>query len=613
VTLVGTSPNVIVSSVRESILGEPYQLFDFAPVGLGICVAGFIFLAIAPYFIRIDRSPPAGVEQALESAHYVTEMSLPEGSEFAGQSCTELEKLAGADVKLVSVITNGKRRKCAADIVMAEGDRIVVEGEQEDLEKFAASAKLTLTGERHREGKESAEEIRVVEGVIGQSSRLAHRTVAQARLHEQYGLSVLAVSRGGARITTELRAVRLRAGDVIIFKAVDADMGAAFAELQVLPLTERKVALGTKRFGLAPVVLLGAAILAITMGWAPIHLAFAAAAVGVLLLRVMGVTEAYRAIDGSMLVLLAALIPLSEAIERTGGAALLAAPLSDLLQPMPSYLAVATLIIVGMAITPFLNNAATVLIVAPMAAAVASRLGVNPDAYLMAVAIGAACDFLTPIGHQCNTLVMGPGRLSLRRLLAAGASAIGHRGDRRDAAHRPGVGRRAAACAGLETRDVLDGVSQRSVVLVCHGHVFARLERVATQLEDRLVILGRACLIVEEPVAAAPLQQPLARGWEVRREMPHRALGVIGLPGSLIQQSCAVQRGDERVAVTVIAIGELSTGIACKTQRDAKQRHGPVLLWPAQQLSTRGAGGLATDQIALPRDRGSASMLRPAG
>ena len=409
VTLVGTSPNVIVSSVRESILGEPYQLFDFAPVGLGICVAGFVFLAIAPYFIRIDRSPPAGVEQALESAHYVTEMSLPEGSEFAGQSCSELEKLAGADVKLVSVITNGKRRKCTADIVMAEGDRIVVEGEQEDLEKFAAAAKLTLTGERHREGKESAEEIRVVEGVIGQSSRLAHRTVAQARLHEQYGLSVLAVSRGGARITTELRAVRLRAGDVIIFKAVDADMGTAFAELQVLPLTERKVALGTKRFGLAPVVLLGAAILAITMGWAPIHLAFAAAAVGVLLLRVMGVTEAYRAIDGSMLVLLAALIPLSEAIERTGGAALLAAPLSDLLQPMPSYLAVATLIIVGMAITPFLNNAATVLIVAPMAAAVASRLGVNPDAYLMAVAIGAACDFLTPIGHQCNTLVMGPG------------------------------------------------------------------------------------------------------------------------------------------------------------------------------------------------------------
>lgn len=409
VTLVGTSPNVIVSSVRESILGEPYQLFDFAPVGLGICIAGFVFLAIAPFFIRINRSSPAGVEQAMEAAHYVTELSVPEGSALAGQPCSELQKLAGADVMLVSIISSGKRRKCSPEVMLAEGDTIVVEGDQKDLEKFAAAAKLSLTGERHREGKENAEEVRVVEGVIGQASRLAGRTVAQARLHEQFGLSVLAVSRGGSRIASELRAVRLRAGDIIIFKAMDSDMGAAFAELQILPLTERKVALGTKRFGFAPVALLGAAILAITMGWAPIQLAFMAAAVGVLLLRVMSVTEAYRAIDGSMLVLLAALIPLSQAIERTGGAALLAAPLSDLLQPMPAYLAVATLIIVGMAITPFLNNAATVLIVAPMAAVVAGNLGVNPDAYLMAVAIGAACDFLTPIGHQCNTLVMGPG------------------------------------------------------------------------------------------------------------------------------------------------------------------------------------------------------------
>ena len=409
VTLVGTSPNVIVSSVRETILGEPYQFFDFAPVGLGICIAGFAFLAVAPFFIRINRSAPAGVEQAMESAHYVTELSVPEGSALAGQPCSELQKLAGADVTLVSIVSNGKRRKCSPEAMLGEGDTIVVEGDQKDLEKFAAAAKLSLTGERHREGKENTEQVRVVEGVIGQASRLAGRTVAQARLHEQFGLSVLAVSRGGSRIASELRAVRLRAGDIIIFKAMDSDMGAAFAELQILPLTERKVALGTKRFGFAPVALLGAAILAITMGWAPIQLAFMAAAVGVLLLRVMSVTEAYRAIDGSMLVLLAALIPLSQAIERTGGAALLAGPLSDLLQPMPSYLAVATLIVVGMAITPFLNNAATVLIVAPMAAVVAANLGVNPDAYLMAVAIGAACDFLTPIGHQCNTLVMGPG------------------------------------------------------------------------------------------------------------------------------------------------------------------------------------------------------------
>jgi di/tricarboxylate transporter len=409
VTLVGTSPNVIVSSVRESILGEPYELFDFAPVGLGICVAGFAFLAVAPFFIRIDRKAASSVEAALEDARYVTELSLPEASALVGQTGAELEKAAGNSVTLLSIVSDGKRRRFTPEEVLAEGDSLIVEGGQDELEKFAAATKLALTGERHREEKESADAVRVVEGVIGQTSRLVGRTVAQARLHEQYGLSLLAVSRGGSRIAAELRSVRLRAGDVVIFKASDADIGAALGELQVLPLTERKVALGVKRFGFAPIALLGAAILAITMGWAPIQLAFVAAAVGVLLLRVMSVPDAYRAIDGSLLVLLASLIPLSEAIERTGGAALLAAPLSDLLRPMPAYLAVATLIVVGMAITPFLNNAATVLIVAPIAAAVANSLGVNPDAYLMAVAIGAACDFLTPIGHQSNTLVMGPG------------------------------------------------------------------------------------------------------------------------------------------------------------------------------------------------------------
>jgi di/tricarboxylate transporter len=127
------------------------------------------------------------------------------------------------------------------------------------------------------------------------------------------------------------------------------------------------------------------------------------------MLRVMSMPEAYRAIDGSLLVLLAALIPLSESIETTGGAVLIAAPLADLLRPMPLYLAVASLIAFGMAVTPFLNNAATVLILAPIAATIATTLGVDPDAFLMAVAVGAACDFLTPIGHQCNTLVMGPG------------------------------------------------------------------------------------------------------------------------------------------------------------------------------------------------------------
>ncbi|MEP7209800.1 MAG: SLC13 family permease [Alphaproteobacteria bacterium] len=409
VTLVGTSPNIIVSSVRESLLGKPYQLFDFAPVGLGVCLAGFAFLAVAPFFIRIDRAAPTAIDAALEAATYVTELAIPEESDWIGKPLTELVALCHDGCRIISIVTPIGKLGPKTEHAIVAGDRLLVEGEQADLEKFAKAAKLALEGERHRAADKASDEVKVVEGVISADSVLVGRTVAQSRLHERYGLSLLAVSREGARISNELRAVRLRAGDVMILKAGQEFIGEALADLRILPLSERSLSLGAKRFGYAPIFLLAAAIVSIAMGWAPIQLAFPAAAVGVLLLRVMTMQEAYRSIDGSLLVLLAALIPLSESISRTGGDVLIAHGLSFLLQPLPMPLAVAALIVVGMAVTPFLNNAATVLIVAPIAAAAAHDLGVKPDPYLMAVAMGAACDFLTPIGHQCNTLVMGPG------------------------------------------------------------------------------------------------------------------------------------------------------------------------------------------------------------
>ena len=409
VTLVGTSPNIIVSGVRESLLGRPYGFFDFAPVGLGVCAAGIVFLCVSQIFIRIDRRPPPGVDDALEAARYVTEFTVPHDSAWIGKPFHELDALSTEAVDVVSIVGAPRKGRPAADYILKAGDHVIAEGEEASLEKFAATAKLALAGERHRAREEAGDEVKVIEGVIAQDSSLVGLTPAQARLHERFGLSLLAVSREGAHLFQELRAIHLRAGDVVIFKADEGAIAEAFAELRILPLSERGIALGVRRFGTAPLLALGAAILSIAMGWLPTHVALSAAAVLVLLLRVMSMSDAYRAVDGSLLVLLAALIPISAAIDRTGGAALIAGPLADLLRPLPPYLAVAALITAGMAVTPFLNNAATVLILAPIAAAVAKDLGVQPDAYLMAVAIGAGSDFLTPIGHQCNTLVMGPG------------------------------------------------------------------------------------------------------------------------------------------------------------------------------------------------------------
>jgi len=408
VTLVGTSPNVIVSSVRQDLLGQPYLMFDFAPVGLGICAVGFIFLAIAPHFIRIDRTPAPGVDAALAETRYVTEFELAEDSPCVDTAICDLEGLTREGLRVQAIITAQGRTKAAADTVLRNGDHLIVEGDQEALDRMAAAYKLVLVGERHREEGETAEDVKVIEAVVRQESSLVGRSVAQARLFENYGLSLIAVSRRGRRSTQELRAMKIAGGDVLILKAEEGRVGEAFSELDLLPLTERDVALGAKRFGYAPVLALAGAILAVILG-APLPLAFVAAAVAILLLRTMSMTDAYHAVEGPLLVLLAALIPISESISNTGGDRLIAGFLSQIMGPMPPFAAVATLIVAAMAVTPFLNNAATVLIMAPIAAAIARALDVNPDPYLMAVAIGAACDFLTPIGHQCNTLVMGPG------------------------------------------------------------------------------------------------------------------------------------------------------------------------------------------------------------
>ena len=406
VTLVGTSPNVIVSGVRETIVGE---MFDFAPVGLGVCAVGFVFLAVASRFFRLERTPVQGVDAALDAGKYVTEVAIDENSSCAGLTVEAMQEAAKGEVRVVALISDGNRQSLKPDYELKVGDRLIVEGEQRELERFSAEAKLHLVGQRHRDGGETASNVKTLEGVVRVESSLVGVSAAKARLHERYGISLLAIRREGRSVQQELRSLKFRAGDVAVFKVGEEQAGETFTELGILPLSERPILLGQKRFGYVPIVALGVAIAAVATGVAPIQIAFPAAAAVILLLGVMSMEEAYRSIEGPVLVLLAALIAISESIQRTGGDALIAGFLAQVIGPMPQILGIGVLIVAAMAVTPFLNNAATVLVMAPIAAGIARTLGHSPDAYLMAVAMGAACDFLTPIGHQCNTLVMGPG------------------------------------------------------------------------------------------------------------------------------------------------------------------------------------------------------------
>jgi di/tricarboxylate transporter len=158
-----------------------------------------------------------------------------------------------------------------------------------------------------------------------------------------------------------------------------------------------------------PVGILAVTIVLVAFKILPIAVAFFGAALALLLTKSLALREAYEAIEWPILILLGALIPVSEAVQTTGATELIAGWLSVITAVLPPIGALAMMLIAAMAVTPFLNNAATVLMMAPIGASLAGKLGLNPDPFLMAVAVGAACDFLTPFGHQCNTLVMGPG------------------------------------------------------------------------------------------------------------------------------------------------------------------------------------------------------------
>jgi len=411
VTLVGTSPNIIVSQVRQQVLGKPFEMYDYAPVGLGVTAIGLVFLVLAYRLLPASRPTPETMDAALAANPYVTEVEVPAGWDSSRTTVAKLGRLAHGDVAVMALLRDGERHPAPhANTRIRAGDVLLLEGDHAALDDLIARRKLKLTrSDRPIAMDQPTEEVRVVEAVVGPDSRLVGRSVQQEDLHTTHGVNLLAVSRTGYRITAALKTVRLRAGDLVVLQGAERSLPGALKTLGLLPLAEREVRLGGIRHVLAPAVILAGAMVLVALKVSPVAIAFFAAAVLMVVMGSIRMREAYAALDGPLLVLIAALIPVSDTIRATGGADLIAVMLADLFRGQPAILALGAVMAVAMAATPFLNNAATVLIVAPIGASLARLLGLAPDPFLMAVALGAACDFLTPIGHQCNTLVMAPG------------------------------------------------------------------------------------------------------------------------------------------------------------------------------------------------------------
>jgi di/tricarboxylate transporter len=412
VTLIGTSPNVIVSRMREQITGEPFRMFDFAPVGIGLAVVGVTFLTLGWRLLpTIKRGAGATPETRFSIEDYITEVCLPAASPYVGQTIRDLEALGDGDVTVAAVIREGYRRYIpAGHWTLFEGDILVLKADTHALSKLVDASQLQLIHDREvAPGDTREEDLAVIEAVVTANSTMIGSTVEQLALRERYGLNLLALSRSGRRIAQRLRRIRFQDGDLLVLQGRAERINDKLAALGCLPLAERNVPLGRTRNLYLPAVILGIAMVLVTTDIVTVPVGFFGAAVAVLVLQLLTLKEAYDAVEWPILILFGALIPVSEALQMTGATELVAGWLSAAAQRLPDLGALGMMLVAAMALTPFLNNAATVLVMAPIGASLAGQLGLSPDPFLMAVAVGAGCDFLTPIGHQCNTLVMGPG------------------------------------------------------------------------------------------------------------------------------------------------------------------------------------------------------------
>ena len=410
VTLVGTSTNIIVSQVRQEALGKPFGMYDFAPVGLVLTGIGLLFVSVGWRLLPRDRTGRANLSEVSAGAAYATEAKVPETLPEGVRTLADLD-LARDDVRVRALIgADGKPRTALPDAHLAPGASLILEGDDEALDRVLARTALEAERGGGEAPKEDArEETRSVEAVVQSDSPLIGQSAGRARLHDQYGVQLVGIGRNRQRITERLRDVRLRAGDVLVLRAGEKALPEMMRGLSLLPLAERTVRMGDRRRRFLPLAILAVAMVLVATRVVPVAEAFFGAAVLTVITGSLSMREAYGALEPEVLVLIGALTPLSEAVRATGGTELVAHLLAGGLAHVPALLALGAIMLAAMACSPFLHNAPTVLVLGPIAVGVAKGLGLGPDAFLMAVATGAGCDFLTPIGHQCNTLVMGPG------------------------------------------------------------------------------------------------------------------------------------------------------------------------------------------------------------
>ncbi len=411
-TAIGTPPNIIIAMMRAEVSGEPFRLFDFSAVGVGIASAGVLFIGLIGWrFIPRERLARSAPEQLFAIDDYLTEVIIGENSDLVGQPADAIIGLEKGNITVAGIAhRHGETISMKRFQRLHAGDILILQADPSEVQALLDNNDLELITSADKKFSELTQgNLTLVEGVIMRGSCLEGRGVPYLRRRSNSSLALVGLAREGKRVQRRIRKQTFRAGDILLLQGAADRVEEQLSELGLVPLAERNLTLGSSRKVSIALSIFAVAIALGALKILPLAIVFVLAVLVYVLLELIPVRNLYDAIDWPVIILLACLIPVGKALESTGLTTLAANQLLVFTQGMPIYIIIGLLLVMTMLLSDVINNAATAVVMAPLAYSIAQGLGVSADPFFMTVAVGASCAFMTPIGHQSNTLVMGPG------------------------------------------------------------------------------------------------------------------------------------------------------------------------------------------------------------
>jgi di/tricarboxylate transporter len=411
ITLIGTPPNIIIASFREKALGQPFAMFDFAPVGLACATVGVAFVAFIGWrLIPAERGQTDSGMELMKLEDYIAELVVPAKSPVIGKLVRDLDKEADDnDCVIIGLIRRGKRQAGhARRVEIRKGDALVVEAGPDAINRLAGALKLEFAGQqKHQEA--AAGGMALLEVVVPRDARVEGRTAQSLQLLARHGVTLLGVSRQGKPFRERVRQLDIEAGDILLLLGPSERLHDVAVWLGCLPLAPRGLQVTQRNKALLASGIFATAIVLASLGVLYLPVALAIAVALYVIFDITPLRDLYDNVEWPVIILLGSLIPIGSALESSGATGLIAQGIVTLTAGSSPAIVLVVLMVVVMSLSDILNNTATAVVAGPIAIDIAATLKVSPDPFLMAVAVAASCAFLTPIGHKNNTLILGPG------------------------------------------------------------------------------------------------------------------------------------------------------------------------------------------------------------